>query len=443
MMMGIDTLLAERAQQGRPVRVAMAGCGFMGRGLVNQIVNSVPGMTLAAIAVRNPDKALKALSDAGVNDAVVVDGTVDLQRAIQRDITAVTDDFEAITRADGIDVVIDVTGAVEFGCHLALNCFANGKHLVLMNAEVDATVGAELGRLADSAGVIFTGCDGDQPGVQMNLIRFVRSIGVTPLVSGNIKGLQDPYRNPTTQEGFARRWGQDPWMVTSFADGTKMSVEQSIVANAAGMSVHQRGMLGRDHHGHVDELTTMYDVEELRELGGAVDYVVYANPNPGIYVLGAHDDPKQQHYLELYKLGKGPLYSFYTPYHLCHFEVPITAARAVLMKDPTVRALSTRYVEAVTTAKTDLKAGTVLDRLGGYHYYGEAEKAHIARDERLLPIGAAEGCQLVRDIPKDATLTYDDVVVPAGRLVDELLAAQARLPVSIPPKFRVAQPAVG
>ena len=270
----------------------------------------------------------------------------------------------------------------------------------------------------------------------MNLIRFVRSIGVTPLVSGNIKGLQDPYRNPTTQEGFAKRWGQDPWMVTSFADGTKMSVEQSIVANAAGLSVHKRGMLGRDHKGHVDELTEMYDIDELRSLGGAVDYVVYSSPNPGIYCLGAHEDPKQQHYLELYKLGKGPLYSFYTPYHLCHFEVPITAARAALLGDPTVRALGTRYVEAVTTAKVDLKAGTVLDRLGGYHYYGEAEKAYITRAERLLPIGAAEGCELVRDVPKDATLTYDDVKLPAGRLVDDLLAAQAKLPAAIPPKDR-------
>ena len=433
MMMGIDALLAERAREGRPVRVALAGCGFMGRGLVNQIINSVPGMTLSAIAVRNPERALRALSDAGAHSVLVVDGLPGLQRAIQRDIPAVTEDFEAITKADGIDVVIDVTGAVEFGCHLALNCFANRKHLVLMNAEVDATVGAELGRLADAAGVVFTGCDGDQPGVQMNLIRFVRSIGVTPLVSGNIKGLQDPYRNPTTQEGFARRWGQDPWMVTSFADGTKMSVEQSIVANATGMSVHKRGMLGRDHEGHVDDLTERYDLDELRALGGAVDYVVYAKPNPGIYVLGAHDDPKQRHYLELYKLGKGPLYSFYTPYHLCHFEVPITAARAALWVEATVRALPTRHVEAVTTAKTPLKAGTVLDRLGGYHYYGEAEKAHIVRDERLLPIGAAEGCVLLRDVPKDATLTYDDVRLPQGRLVDRLLDAQRRMPVGVPP----------
>ncbi len=136
--------------------------------------------------------------------------------------------------------------------------------------------------------------------------------------------------------------------------------------------------------------------------------------------------------MELYKLGQGPLYSFYTPYHLCHFEVPITAARAALMGDATIRALPTRHVEAVATAKIDLKAGTVLDRLGGYHYYGEAEKAHIVRDERLLPIGAAEGCLLIRDVPKDATLTYDDVRLPPGRLVDRLLEAQSQLPVGVP-----------
>ncbi len=434
-MMGIDKLLTERAVQGNPLRVALAGCGFMGRGLVNQIVNSVPGMTLAAIAVRSPDKAFKALIDAGVGDAIAADGSPALKRAIRQRVTAVTEDFHAITQTDGIDVVIDVTGSVELGCHLALDCFAGGKHLVLMNAAVDATVGAELGRLADAAGVVLTGCDGDQAGLQMNLIRFVRSIGMTPLVSGIIKGLHDPYRNPTTQEGFARRWGQDPWMVTSFADGTKMSVDQSIVANATGMSVHKRGMLGRGHGGHVDQLTHCYDTDELRALGGAVDYVVHAKPNAGSYCFGTQDDPKQQHYLELYTRGTGPLYSFHTPYRLCHFEVPITAARAALMGDATVRALPTRHVEAVTTAKTDLKAGTVLDRLGGYHYYGQAEKAHLARDERLLPIGAAEGCMLIRDVPKDATLTYDDVAVPPGRLLDQLLDAQRELAVGAPPSL--------
>src|SRR5581483_11699937 len=137
----------------------MAGCGFMGRALVNQIVNSVPGMTLAAIAVRSPDKAFKALIDAGIGDAIAADGSPALKRAIRQRVPAVTEDFDAITQTDGIDVVIDVTGSVELGCHLALSSFAGGKHLVGMNAAVDATVGAELGRLADAAGVVVTGCD--------------------------------------------------------------------------------------------------------------------------------------------------------------------------------------------------------------------------------------------------------------------------------------------
>ena len=182
--------------------------------------------------------------------------------------------------ADGIDCLIDATGAVEHGAQVTMQAIAYGKHVVTMNAELDGTVGPILKRHADKAGVILTGCDGDQPGVQMNLWRFVKSIGLTPLLCGNIKGLQDPYRNPTTQEGFAKRWGQNPYMVTSFADGTKISFEQAIVANATGMTVAKRGMTGIEHPGHVDELTTSYDVEMLRELGGIVDYVVGSEARP-------------------------------------------------------------------------------------------------------------------------------------------------------------------
>lgn len=426
-MIVVDSLLRARQADGRPIRVALVGAGFMGRGLVNQIVNSVPGMDVVAIVARKPEQGVRAYTEAGLTGVVEVDSPAALARAAAAGTPVVTPDYRVAVASDAVDVVVDVTGAVEFGAHVALACFEHGKHLVLMNAEVDATVGPELARLADKAGVVYTGCDGDQPGVQMNLHRFVTGLGLTPLVAGNIKGLQDEYRTPTTQKAFAERWGQDPHMVTSFADGTKVSVEQALVANATGMSVHRRGMLGMDHDGHVDELTGRYDVDELRALGGAVDYVVGARPGPGVYILATHDDPKQRHYLELYKLGTGPLYSFYQPYHLCHFEVPTTIARAALLGDATIRPLGAPSVEVVTTAKTDLAAGTVLDALGGYHYYGQAETAAATRSERLLPVGVAEGCTLVRDVPKDATLTYDDVVLPAGRLVDQLREAQSAL----------------
>lgn len=442
-MIIVDRLLAERAAQGRPVRAALAGAGFMGRGLVNQIVNSVPGMEVVAIAARRPEQGVRAFTEAGIDPAAVVhaDDARGVDAAIRAGSPVVTPDAGALARADGVDVVVDVTGAVEFGARLALDCFEFGTHLVLMNAEVDATVGPELARRARAAGVVYTGCDGDQPGVQMNLVRFVRGIGLTPLVAGNIKGLQDPYRTPTTQAAFAAKWGQDPHMVTSFADGTKVSVEQAVVANATGMSVHRRGMLGADHREHIDTATRLYDVDELRAMGGAVDYVVGAQPGPGIYVFATHDDPKQRHYLNLYKLGEGPLYSFYTPYHLCHFEVPNTIARAALLGEATIEPLGAPFVEVVTTAKTDLAAGTVLDGLGGYHYYGEAERADVTARDRLLPVGVAEDCRLVRDLPKDAPLTYDDVELPAGRLVDELRLAQARLLAPGTPAGRGLEPA--
>ena len=248
-----------------------------------------------------------------------------------------------------------------------------------------------------------------------------------------IKRLQDPYRNPTTQAGFTARWGQNRHMLTSFADGTKISFEQAIVANATGMSIARRGMLGLDHTGHVDDLTKVYDIDMLKARGGIVDYVVGAKPGPGVYVLATHDDPKQRHYLNLYKLGEGPLYSFYTPYHLCHFEVPLSAARVVLCGDPVLQPLAGPQVDVVTTAKTDLKAGDLIDALGGYMTYGQCETYEVSRAENLLPMGLAEGCRLRRDVPKDAVLTYADVEIPAGRLIDRLRAEQdAAFPISRP-----------
>ena len=426
-MILVDNALKARAAQGRPVRVAMVGAGFMGRGVANQIINSAVGIELVAISNRSLGGAQRAYSEAGIRDVEVVDDAEGVSAAIARGVSVVTTNAMAVVTADGVDAICDVTGAVDFGAHVVLAAFEAGKHVVTMNAELDGTVGPLLKVLADRAGVIFSGVDGDQPGVEVNLYRFVRGIGLSPLVLGNIKGLQDRYRNPTTQEGFARQWGQDPNMVTSFADGTKVSFEQAIVANATGMTVARRGMLGRDHRGHVDELTRAYDVDELRSLGGVVDYVVGAQPGPGVYCLATIEDPKQRHYLNLYKLGEGPLYSFYTPYHLCHFEVPNSIARAVLFGDAVIAAQGPPRVEVVATAKTDLAAGAVLDGLGGYDTYGEAESAALTADARLLPMGVAEGCVLVRAVAKDATLTYDDVRLPEGRLIDELRAQQRDL----------------
>ncbi len=423
-MIIIDRALEARAAAGNPVKVGMIGAGFMGRGIANQIINSVPGMELVAVFSRQVDAAKRAYTEAGRENIQVVTSVTELEAAIAQHKYAVTEDAELLCQAEGIDAIIEVTGAVEFGAHIVMQAIAHRKHVIMMNAELDATIGPILKVYADKAGVILSACDGDQPGVEMNLYRFVKSIGLTPLLCGNIKGLQDPYRNPTTQEGFAKRWGQKAHMVTSFADGTKISFEQAIVANATGMKVAQRGMLGYNFSGHVDQMTKMYDVEQLKELGGIVDYVVGAQPSPGVFVFATHEDPKQRHYLDLYKLGEGPLYSFYTPYHLCHFEVPLSVARAVLFQDTVLSPLAGPVVDVITTAKINLKAGETLDGIGYYMTYGQCENSAIVQEQKLLPIGLAEGCRLKRDICQDQVLTYDDVDLPQGRLCDQLRAEQ-------------------
>jgi predicted homoserine dehydrogenase-like protein len=338
----------------------------------------------------------------------------------------VAEDAMTICRSPEIDVVLDVTGSVEFGAHVILEAFRFGKPVVLMNAEVDATIGPILRVYAKRHGCILSACDGDEPGVQMNLVRWVKGLGLTPRIIGNVKGLQDRYRNPTTQKGWAERWGQNPAMVTSFADGSKVSFEQAIVANATGFRVRTRGMSrGVEFHGSIMDIHQLYDVEEARAMGGFVDYTV----GPAlikVFVLAEHPDPKQRHYLNLYKMGEGPLYPFWTPYHLVHFEAPNAIGRVVLFGDEVAPPLGGPVVEVCAVAKRDLKAGEVLDEYGMYMTYGEAVNAEEMSAQRYLPEGLVLGCRLTRDIPKDGVLTYDDVDLPPDRLADKLRAEQYR-----------------
>ncbi len=425
-MIIVDRALRAREEEGRPIRVGMIGAGFMGQGLTNQIVNSVPGMRMAAVYNRHPERAYHVYRYSGRNDVVSADTQNALDAAIRSGAPAVTEDPFAICHSSEIDVVVDVTGSVEFGAHVILEAFKFRKPVVLMNAEVDSTIGPILRIYAKKHGVILSACDGDEPGLQMNLYRWVKGLGLNPRAIVNVKGLQDPYRNPTTQTAWAERWGQNAAMVTSFADGSKISFEQSIVANATGFKVRSRGMSrGINYDGSIMDVQKLYDIEELRSLGGIVDYTV-GPPLVKAFCLAEHPDPKQRHYLSLYKMGDGPLYPFWTPYHLVHFETPMSIARVVLFGDELAPPLGGPVVEVCAVAKRDLKNGEVLDEYGMYTTYGEAVNVDEMSAEHYLPEGLVEGCNIRRDVPKDQVLTYDDVDLPHGRLADQLRAEQYR-----------------
>jgi predicted homoserine dehydrogenase-like protein len=422
MMIIVDKALQTRQQEGNPIRVAMAGAGYMGRGIAFQMLTAVEGMRLVAIGNRTVEKARRAYLEAGVDSVAQVSTVTELDEAIVKGRYVVTDDPLLLCRAEGVDAILDATGEVEFGAHLAVEAIKHGKHLVLMNAELDATVGPLLKVYADRAGVVITNADGDQPGVIMNLYRFVRSIGFRPVLAGNIKGLQDPYRTPETQRGFAEKYHQDTRMVTSFADGTKISMEMAVVANATGFRVARRGMYG-PRCAHVKEALNLFPLEEMLA-GGIVDYILGAEPSPGVFVLGYNDQPIPRRYMTYHKMGDGPLYVFHTPYHLCNFEVPLTVARAVLFGDAAIAPISGPVCDVLTAAKRDLRAGEVLDGIGGFTCYGMLENSDVFQAEGLLPMGLAGGCVVKRDIAKDEVLTYEDVQLPAGRLCDRLRVEQ-------------------
>lgn len=421
MKLVIRALQEYYAEHG-PIRVGMIGAGFMGRPVAYQFNHFVPEIDLVAIASHKIEDAQRAFNEAGVLDVQVVDSLDDLNAAITAGKPAALEDGLLLCRSDGVDVILDMTGNAHFAAQAALEAFAHAKHFVTYTAELAGSVGPILTEKAKAAGVIFTMADGDQPGVIMNLFHWVKSIGVKPLVCGNIKGLQDPYRNPTTQAGFARKWKQKPHMVTSFADGTKVSFEMAVIANATGMRVPKRGMNGFELEPGtpVEELTERYDYAELKNTSGIVDYVVGASPAPGIYILAGTEDPVQRQYLGLYKLGDGPLYCFYTPYHLCHFEVHHSIARAMLLDDVTVMPDRKPLVEVVTIAKRDLKAGETLDGIGYYMTYGECENADVVETEGLLPMIFAEGCCLNTDIPQDTAIKMSDVTMPSPTVLWEL-----------------------
>jgi len=421
-MIIVDTALAKRMAEGNPVRVALVGAGYAARGVALQILTAVPGIRLVAVSNRTLAGAQRAYREAGIEPAGAVDTVAALERAIAENRYVVTDDAGLVCQAQQIEAVIEATGDVEFGAQVALSAIRNGKHVILMNAEVDATVGPILKVHADRAGVVYTYTDGDEPGVAMNLFRFVDSMGYKPVLMGQIKGFLNRYRNPDTQKEFAEKYKQKAAMVAAFADGSKLALESAIMGNATGFVPGVRGMYGHPC-AHVKDLLTKFKVSDFAK-GGLVDFALGAEPHTGAFVVGYNDHPIKKKYMSYFKFGEGPLYMFYTPYHLPHLQLPHSVARAVLFKDPTLTPMGAPVCDTMAVAKRDLKSGEKLDGMGGFACYGLVDSYDNCRRGDYLPIALSGDCRLKRDIPKDQPVSYRDVELPAGRLCDTLRAEQ-------------------
>jgi predicted homoserine dehydrogenase-like protein len=429
--MNVDIALQEREAAGRPIRVGMIGAGATGRAIALQLGTPVPGIRLAAIANRTPENAARALREAGISSWRAASSAREAEQALADRVPVLTDDPSVLTRCDAIDLLVEVTGTIDAAARNVLDAFDHGKHVVLVNAEIDSLIGPILKSRAEKASVVVTHTDGDEPGVAMTLLRYLRTLGLRTVAAGNIKGMVDYYRTPETQRAFAEKHDQDVRKVTSFADSTKLSMEATVLANATGFHVGRLGMYGpacRD----VREIGNLLPAQEMLETG-LVDYALGAAPHTGAFVVVHEDSAAKKTQLAYYKLGEGPFYVFYTPFHLPHIQIASTIGRLAIHRDPTVAPLAGPVCEVVAVAKRDLKRGEHLDGIGGFCTYGLINNRVVARNEAALPMGLSEGCILRRDVPKDAVLSFSDVDLPPAGVALALWQEQnARWPVSSP-----------
>ena len=397
----------------------MIGAGYSARHIASQILSSFPVIHLAVIVNRTPDNARHVYENAGVDEIQQIASAAELDAVIAKRQYATTDDPNAVFECGQIDAVIETTGEVEYGAWAALEAIKAGKHTVALNCEMDATVGPLLKTYADKQGVIYTNTDGDEPGVASNLARFVGTIGLEVVGAGNLKGFYDVHRTPDTQREFAEKNNQKPHMMTSFVDGTKLSMELTVLANGLGFGVGTRGM----HGPACEDVRTCLEHFPSGAFApgkGIVDFLLGASPYTGAFVVGHSEHPMKQDYLKYLKMGDGPFYVFYTPFHLPQLEIPITVCRAVLLGDATVTPKGRPYCDAAAIAKRDLKAGETLDGIGGFTAYTLIDNFDTCLEQNLLPMGVSDGCRLIRDVAIDTPIRYDDVELPKDRQIDEL-----------------------
>lgn len=390
---------------GEPIRIAIIGIGSMGKGLAHQ-ARITPGLLCNGLADRDLSRAVACATFLG-REHRMVETADQVSDAIRGGLLPVCEDGRLLAACQDIDVLVESSSDIAAGGQHAETAISAGHHVVMMNAEADLIFGPYLMALADTAGVVYSSTDGDQPGVIAHLVDEIERWGFELIMAGNMKGFLDRYSDPTKIMPEARRRNFDDKMAAGYTDGTKLCIEMALVANAFGLAATTTGMIG-PRVGHVREVLEVFDFEAIRRTGPVVDYVLGAQPDGGVFVVGHCDHPYQRSMLKMLKMGDGPFYVFYRPYHLCHVE----AMAAVLLAAEGRAVMQPRHgfrTNVYAYAKADLPAGRRLDGFGGYTCYGLIENCDFLASPPGLPLCLTEGLVLARDVRKDQRLTFADI----------------------------------
>ncbi|HEV8358039.1 MAG TPA: hypothetical protein VGQ17_14905, partial [Gemmatimonadales bacterium] len=319
---------------------------------------------------------------------------------------------------EAVDVLVESSSSIPMGGQYAVSALEHGIHTIMMNAEADLIFGPYLMELARRNRVVYSSCDGDQPGVIRRIIDDVRLWGFELVMGGNIKGFLDRYSNPTTIAPEADKRFLDHQMCASYTDGTKVCVEMALVANAFGMEVEAPGMLG-PRAKHILDIPQLFDLERIftDHPCGVVDYVIGPEPKGGVFVVGYSESAYQQKMLGWFpvQLGDGPFYVFRRPYHLIHIEAMRCIAEAFLDGAALLEPAHGFKTNVYCYAKRNLRKGDELDGCGGYASYGMIENCKDNGAQPGFPICLAERVAVTRDIAKDEKIHWEDIAYDGSR----------------------------
>jgi predicted homoserine dehydrogenase-like protein len=416
----MENLLTQLKSLKQDVKVVIIGMGAMGKGLYYQC-KITPHVKCIGVADLNVNKCIEAAVMV-TEPYAVVENESEVHDALKRGQLAICQDGELLAACEDADVVVEASSAIAEGAKFVITALKMKKHVVLMNAEIDLLFGTYFMQLAEENGVICTSIDGDQYGVLKRVIDDFQLWGFDLVMAGNIKGFLDRYANPTKIIAEADKRNLDYKMCTSYTDGTKLNIEMAITANAYGMKTVVPGMLGPSAK-HVTEIFNLYNFEELwADKVPFVDYILGAEPGGGVFAVGYHDHPYQRSMMEYYKMGKGPFYLFYRPYHLCHVEAIASIVEPFLSNKALMQPKAGFQTDVYTYAKTDLKKGDTLDGLGGYTCYGMIENWSKPNGVNRLPILLAENVKVKRDIKKDEMINFEDIEFDPNQLAFKIAA---------------------
>lgn len=414
-MLNMDQKLLKREEEGKIIRTGIVGAGQMGRGMVTQMA-IMKGISPSIVSDIKIENVINAFHYAGISDEqIAIAKTLeDANKYMEMGKFVATDNSDLISQANLVECAIDVTGVPEVGVKIAIDSMNNGKHVVMMDVETDVVIGSYLKKLGDKNGVVYTGSAGDEPGAVMELYSFAKAMGMDVKVMGKGKNNKLDYDcNPDTVLEEATRRKMSPRMLCAFKDGTKTMVEMTAMSNATGLVPDVIG-----GHGPVaspaERCKELNEIFKLKEDGGILNkhgVVEYVNGiAPGVFVTVSTENEEIAYQMQYHSMGPGPLWTLYRPYHLCNLETPLTVAKAVIDKEPTIIPIDGPVSECITVAKRDLKAGEYIDGIGGYTTYGSIATSKETYEKGYVLYGLVnKKARMLKDAKKGQLLTLDMV----------------------------------